>query len=374
MVTYEESLSFLSSELIRSGYTTNGSSFYRAVGGSVVIVSVPKVDSQNVVGFCDALVSGLAEFASTHNSRSTAFIYIIPDEYGLFIKGTEALFLLSRAYSRASSAGAVVEFHVVDLISGKINSIGGSGAIDRGISRTVAELGKRVESGHDFSTVYTEPSGTSRGVRSTLRYFGTSNMIVIYVLMGINILVFIAGYVCDMIFGNDLIYLMGVQHNASVLQGEYWRLFTAMFLHADLYHLAGNMLSLLYLGMVVSRYFSKIEVLAIYFSSGIVGNLLSLWFLPKDLLSLGASGAVMGLGGVLIYMLIFSRNKREFRSTGNFFSLAIMVFFNLIYGVIRTGSNINNFAHFGGFAAGFLAALLIEKIIAKKDRESALDG
>ena len=100
--------------------------------------------------------------------------------------------------------------------------------------------------------------------------------------------------------------------------------------------------------------------------SGLVGNLLSLAFLPDNVLSLGASGAVMGIGGVLIYMLAFSKNRREFRSMGNFFSLGIMVVYNLVYGVLMTGSNINNFAHFGGFVAGFLIALMIERMLDRK--------
>ena len=82
----------------------------------------------------------------------------------------------------------------------------------------------------------------------------------------------------------------------------------------------------------------------------------------------------MGMGGVLIFMLFFSKNRKQFRSTGNFFSLGFMVFYNLVYGVIRTSSNINNFAHFGGFVAGFVIALIVERVIEKKTQTYSEDG
>ena len=85
--------------------------------------------------------------------------------------------------------------------------------------------------------------------------------------------------------------------------------------------------------------------------------------------TLGASGAIMGLGGVLIYRMFFGKSARAFRYAGSYFILAFMVGYNLIYGLFA--ENINNFGHYGGFITGFLLAMLYEKRRIKKaaDRE-----
>lgn len=158
-------------------------------------------------------------------------------------------------------------------------------------------------------------------------------------------------------YGYKPLQTMGIQDNALIRQGEVWRLFTPMFLHADFAHLAGNMLSLVYLGSIALQFYTVREFFAIYLFSGFVGNLLS--FFLTDYLSLGASGAIMGLGGMLIYRMFFGKYAKSFRLAGNYAVFAVMVIFNLFYGVFAVNSNINNFGHFGGFAGGFLMAAVI---------------
>ncbi len=369
MYNFDDALKYLTNKLPAAGFAVSGSSFYRNIGGSAVVVSVPRVDGPGFGEYCESIKARLTGFRNNPGIRATAFVFVIPDESGFLGRGTDAYNYLLSVFNDIYRAGVVCEFDIVGLRTGEVARIGSGGCIDRTLWRVITNLGIDSAKGtpYAFSGEISEDAGTEAGkVRPSLRIFGSSNMAVIYVLIAMNVLVFIAGFLSQATLGVDVPFAYGVQSNELIAEGQYWRLFTAMFLHADIYHLGGNMLSLLYLGMVVSRYFSKREVLSIYLVSGLVGNLLSLVFLPKTLLSLGASGAVMGLGGVLIYMLMFSKNRRAFRSTGNFFSLAIMVFFNLIYGVIRTGSNINNFAHFGGFIAGFIMAFIIEKAVEKK--------
>ncbi|MBP5312527.1 MAG: rhomboid family intramembrane serine protease [Clostridia bacterium] len=391
MLNFDQASDYLINKLPMAGFTASGSSFYRNIGGSSVVVTIPRVDSSNARNYFETITGNLTAYSGS-GSRSTAFVFVIPDEKGLFKRNTDEYGFLTRCFDTVSRAGIVSEFYIVDLYSGDVLRIAAGGFVDREVWKLVSDLGK-LASPESSAYRFDEMNGTRQGYDSggdfrqgqyrgnvrdesevsygrsstdTLRRFGRSNMIVVYILLGLNVLVFILGYISKAVYGYDYLYLYGVQYNRFVFEGEWWRLFSAMFLHADIYHLAGNMLSLFYLGTVVSRYFSKLEFLVLYFVSGFFGNLLSLWFLPENLVSLGASGAVLGLGGVLIYMLVLSKNKRAFRSTGNFFSLAIMVIFNLVYGVIKTGSDINNFAHFGGFIAGFLLALVIEKIVEKK--------
>ena len=135
-----------------------------------------------------------------------------------------------------------------------------------------------------------------------------------------------------------------------------------MFLHADITHLSGNMFSLYYLGTIIRRYYSDSEFWLIYLISGLAGNLLSFFF--TDYLSLGASGAIMGLGGVLIYRMFFDREAKRFRHMGNYLMFGFMVLFNLFYGIFSE-ANIDNYGHFGGFFAGLLLAWLLYR--AKKN-------
>ncbi|MCR5056045.1 MAG: rhomboid family intramembrane serine protease [Clostridia bacterium] len=382
MYNFEDACKYILNELPKAGFTpaTSGNYFFRYVGGTGVVVTINRLSEDNVSSFCEKITDSVTGFNSTNNPHANAFVFLIPDEEGVFKKSSPAYQTLFSAYEYLSKHGSVVEFDMIDLKTGTVSKIG-SGTVDRAISKLLTGLGVASATGKAIPDAgsygltggaeapensVTDDNGTKTEKKSTLRFFGASNMIIVYILIALNVIVFFAGMYVEYKFGTDWFTAYGIQSNDAIKRGEFWRLFTAMFLHADLYHLFGNMLSLFYIGMVVSRFFTKIELTVTYFVSGLVGNLLSLAFLPDNVLSLGASGAVMGIGGVLIYMLAFSRNRREFRSMGNFFSLGIMVVYNLVYGVLMTGSNINNFAHFGGFVAGFLIALMIERMLDRK--------
>ncbi|MFW9825533.1 MAG: rhomboid family intramembrane serine protease, partial [Candidatus Thorarchaeota archaeon] len=101
--------------------------------------------------------------------------------------------------------------------------------------------------------------------------------------------------------------LLFVQINENILNKyEIWRLITPIFFHADALHLFSNSFALLIFGATVetSHRFSKIKYLLVFFISGIVGNVFSLILLPSTTISLGASGAIFGLLGVALIMVI----------------------------------------------------------------------
>lgn len=178
------------------------------------------------------------------------------------------------------------------------------------------------------------------------------------ILIAINILVWLAGLLVNSVIGYDYFTIMGGQHNPSIIYGhQYWRLFTSMFLHGDLLHLASNSYFLYVCGEMVERLYGKTKFLLIYFITGLCGNLLSLWLLEPTAISLGASGACMGLGGIMVYL--WMRRKNNFlRYFQNMTSFIVMILFNVFYGFLAPG--INNWAHLGGFAAGILMGLLFE--------------
>lgn len=175
-------------------------------------------------------------------------------------------------------------------------------------------------------------------------------------LMVINIILFIGGWIMKIRTGTDWFAVWGIQNNALIQAGEVWRLVTSMFLHADLAHLGGNMLFLYWLGRSLYPHYSNGALWSMYLVSGLIGNLAGLFF--TDYLSLGASGAIMGLGGVLIFRMIWGKEAKAFRYGGNFASLAAMIGYNLVYGLFTPG--IDNYGHFGGFIGGILVAALVQ--------------
>lgn len=138
------------------------------------------------------------------------------------------------------------------------------------------------------------------------------------------------------------------QINSLVLSGQVWRLFTAMFVHANIEHIFGNMLFLLIFGLRAEDMFNIEEYLLIYFLCGLFGGLLTLLW-PMDILSVGASGAIFGvLGATLIYAR---------RSIGQSIMTALIYAFFLL--IISIGANVNILAHIGGLATGLLIGYLI---------------
>jgi rhomboid protease GluP len=138
------------------------------------------------------------------------------------------------------------------------------------------------------------------------------------------------------------------QYNLFVLNGWYWQLFTAMFVHVNIIHLLGNMFFLLIFGLRAEELFSLKEYLLIYFLSGLAGNLLTLLFGP-NMVSAGASGAIFGVFGACI---IYFR-----RAIGQSIMSALLYAFFLL--MISSGPDVNVFAHLGGLAVGLLMGYVL---------------
>ena len=172
-----------------------------------------------------------------------------------------------------------------------------------------------------------------------------------YIIIGINIAIWLLGQLFLLLFKEDYLTSFGIKDNAKILSGEYWRLITPIFLHADIMHISANSFSLLIFGQVIERMFGTKKFLIIYFVSGILGNIAS--FIFSSSMSLGASGAIMGIGGSFIY--IWLKNRETFSgSSRQYLTFVFLVFFNLFYGFTKPG--IDNFAHLGGFLGGYLSA------------------
>jgi rhomboid protease GluP len=140
----------------------------------------------------------------------------------------------------------------------------------------------------------------------------------------------------------DMILQYGQVNAYVIYNGWYYQLFTSMFVHANIAHIAGNMLFLLVFGFRAEEMFSLPEYLAIYFLGGLTGNLLSLLLLPLYVPSVGASGAIFAVFGAAT---IYSRHTVSQSIIG-----ALIYAFFLLF--LSSGPGVNNFAHIGGLVAG----------------------
>ncbi|NWF86854.1 rhomboid family intramembrane serine protease [Candidatus Bathyarchaeota archaeon] len=166
-----------------------------------------------------------------------------------------------------------------------------------------------------------------------------------YILIALNIIVYAYTSIAGRNFletSIDMLLKYG-QVNYSVLNGWYWQLFTAMFVHVNIVHILGNMFFLLIFGLRAEELFFIQEYLLIYFASGLTGNLLTLLFGPY-MISAGASGALFGLFGACI---IYIR-----RTIGQSIMSALLYAFFLF--IISSGVNVNLLAHLGGLLVGLL--------------------
>ena len=138
---------------------------------------------------------------------------------------------------------------------------------------------------------------------------------------------------------------------------QYYRLITCIFLHFGIDHLMNNMVMLGALGWNLEKEIGSFKFLLIYFVSGIGANLISLamdFYTGNLAVSAGASGAIFGLLGALLWVVIRNRGKVG-RLTGR--GMLFMVLLSLYFGFTSTG--VDNAAHVGGLICGFLTAVLL---------------
>ncbi len=150
--------------------------------------------------------------------------------------------------------------------------------------------------------------------------------------------------------------------------GEYYRIFTAMFLHFGFEHLFNNMLSLFVMGRILEAEVGKWKFLLIYFISGICGGVLSLChdiIIGQNAVAAGASGAIFGLIGAVLYIAI-RRRGRAGNISGR--GLLVMTILSLYLGYAEGG--IDNFAHIGGLIGGIILAV----ILYRDSKSSACSG
>ena len=175
---------------------------------------------------------------------------------------------------------------------------------------------------------------------------------VTFALVGINVFIWLLMTLAGGSTKIPILVKFGAQMNLLVSSGDYWRLFTPMFLHIGVIHLLFNCVALLIFGRVPEILYGKARYIAIYLISGYVGNLLFLALGKPNIVSAGASGAIFGIIGANIPLGqhleekgILSDKRQQLAGVG-------YVIYMLVGGMGEEGINI--WAHVGGLIAGLI--------------------
>lgn len=180
------------------------------------------------------------------------------------------------------------------------------------------------------------------------------------ILIGINVIVFV---VLSCLGDTESAGFM-LQHGAmewrSIMEyGEYYRIFTSMFLHFGFEHIFENMIFLFLIGSYLEEAMGSVRYFIFYLLCGVGSGICSLTvdtLLKTQAVSAGASGAIFGVVGGLLCVVL--RNRGNFKGIG-LGGVIIMIAGSLYYGL--TSSGVDNVAHIGGLICGFLLGVLFYK-------------
>ncbi len=192
-------------------------------------------------------------------------------------------------------------------------------------------------------------------------------------LIGINVLVYLIMIINGVDFMEpkvDALLRWGADFGPTTLTaGQWWRMFTSMFLHIGLIHIAFNMFVLFQAGPFVERLLGNVTFLVVYLVSGLTGALASLAWNPY-VVSAGASGAIFGVYGALLGFLLLSRNDTVPPETVGPLTRSALIFlgYNVIYGVLNKGTDLA--AHAGGLVGGFICGAVLSTPLTLEHRRS----
>lgn len=176
-------------------------------------------------------------------------------------------------------------------------------------------------------------------------------------LIALNVLFFLYLEITGSSENVYFMYTKGAMSAPAVLEdGEYYRLLTAMFMHFGIRHIMNNMLVLFVLGDNLERALGHVKYLIFYLLCGIGSNWVSMMAHSTDTMtvSAGASGAIFGVVGGLLYVVTANKGRLEDLSTRQ---LVIMIFFSLYLGY--TSAGVDNTAHLSGLVIGIVLAIIL---------------
>ena len=197
------------------------------------------------------------------------------------------------------------------------------------------------------------------------------NMSVTLVLIVLNAIMFLITEMTGPSYSSKHLIEMGALTNLKVNQGEYWRFISSMFLHSGMRHLTNNMLSLYVIGLMLEKRVGSLKFAIIYLISGIGGNIGEYLLHERagsTVVAVGASGAVFGVMGALLWVLI----KHKGRIPGmDLRRMLIYVALSVYMGL--AGANIANGAHIAGLIVGFIITTVLYRKEEKVEKLEAFE-
>jgi len=178
-------------------------------------------------------------------------------------------------------------------------------------------------------------------------------------LIALLAFVFTVEMAADALDSDHAIVAVGALVRSAVAAGEYWRLLSATFLHGSFDHLVGNSIALFILGMVCEHAFGRRQFVLLYVASALAGSLMSLLWSPGP--SVGASGAIFGLQGAAIALFRRHRDRLLVRDRRIGVVLVVWAIYTVLSGL--TTPYIDNGAHIGGLAAGWLVGRRLHPLV-----------
>lgn len=219
----------------------------------------------------------------------------------------------------------------------------------------IVEKTNRKEDGLEYFIKVTDNINKKNEKRNKIaeKIFSYKQPIVTYIIMAICIILFILMELSGGSTNSQVLLKYGANLDVLVKNGEYYRLFTCIFLHIGIMHLLCNMYSLYIIGREVENLFGKVKYIIIFILSGVFGSIMSLAFTPNTI-SAGASGAIFGLLGALLY---FGMHYRTYLGEAIKRSIIPIIVVNLIIGFFAEGIDLA--AHIGGLVGGVLVAMMV---------------
>lgn len=234
----------------------------------------------------------------------------------------------------------------------------------------ILEKTNRKEDGIEYFIKVTDNINKKNELRNKIaeKIFSYKKPIVTYTI----ILICIVMFLITEVFGEgstDTYTLIKYGANLDILvrEGEVYRLFTSMFLHIGIIHLICNMYSLYIIGREVESFFGKIKYIIIYILSGIFGSILSIAF-SSNTVSAGASGAIFGLLGALLY---FGIHYRTYLGETIKRTIIPIIIINLVIGLLS--SSIDLACHIGGLVGGILVSMMVG-VPDKSNKKDIING
>lgn len=254
-------------------------------------------------------------------------------------------------YENQPSQFYQVREQLESILIGKLHTIHSEYSREDNPVRTEATFGHKVKSGHFIHRF-----------RDYVRYRPFFTIL----LIAINGLVFLlleaTGSSLD---GKHLLNWGGSAYDKIVYEHEYFRLFTAMFLHAGTEHLINNMFILFIIGERLERILGGVRYLTVYLSSGLIASIGSVIYYHlqnENPVGVGASGAILGILGGVVYLVI------RYRGRGLGITPERIILFTVLtlYSGFRSAETVDNTAHVVGFIAGFVITMLIDSLQQRK--------